>query len=154
MATLSELADQVKAMGTEMARRVDDCVKDGDMTQGGSECMGGILEWLSSFEHALRYCNLRPSPKDQEETAKSNALNPDQIEALEKLFEWEIKSAFEPELRPVSLRPKFMVKELMERGLVRELRDGKRLAGYALTILGHKTYCDWASLTNPDPELD
>lgn len=152
MATLHDLAEQVKLMSGELARRVDDCVKDGDMTQGGAECMGGILEWLSSFEKAVRYCNLRPSPQGPDEP-RNGRLDPDEIEALEKLFEYEFQSALNPKLKPVMLRPLNMANHLIDLDLVRKVHnEAGRLIGHTLTLRGNITYCDWAEKSNPAPD--
>lgn len=61
MATTNQLADTLNQLRIEMANRLDDFEKDGELTSTGSSCLSGILEGLSSLEDAIRKCNGIPS---------------------------------------------------------------------------------------------
>lgn len=61
MATTHELADTVAGVRSEMARRIDELVNDGDMNASAAASMSGIIEWLGSVEDAVRRCDGRPS---------------------------------------------------------------------------------------------
>ena len=67
MATTHELADTAKQMRSELCRRIDELEEEGHMDSHAATCMGGIGEWLASFEEAIRNCNGKPSPKSRQE---------------------------------------------------------------------------------------
>lgn len=66
MATVHELANAVDEMRTELARRIGELQEEGHMDRHGAASMSGILEWLGSFEDALRKCDGKPSLSCQE----------------------------------------------------------------------------------------
>jgi hypothetical protein len=83
MATVHELADTVKQMRGELARRIDELQNDGHMDHHGAASMSGIGEWLASFEDALRNCNGKPSPKNSYEE-----------KVLQLIIQWKGETGF------------------------------------------------------------